>query len=247
MTPVPTSPMVTTLQPAATLFPHDWVLAGPRCAGVDPAPASASVSVASPLAPAPGPTQTPEHPLLRADPGHGCPPVGAPVASPPLTGRSSVECTAPVFPSSKPRRRTSARSVTPLRSATTRRTCSISACTSSAAPALVRLDEVGVLLRHLRRAEPEALQPGRLDEPPGRVALGIGEHRAGVGATGLMLAAPSHDGGHRRLFVLHRSRRDPDRPPPPPGSAPPTRTGSRRTGEPTSSVPPASLKRSTQR
>ena len=116
--------------------------------------------------------------------------------------RSSVACTAPVFPSSKPRRRTSVRSVTPQRSATTRAHVLHQRVHVVGPPALVRLDEVGVLLRHVGRAEPEALQPGRLDQPPGRVALGVGEDRAGVGAAGLVLPPPSDDGGHRRLLGL---------------------------------------------
>ena len=73
---------------------------------------------------------------------------------------------------------------------------------------LVRLNEVGMLLRDVRRAHPEALQPRRLNEPSGRVVCGIGEHRAGVGPTGLVLATPSDDGAHRRPFLLDRTRPD---------------------------------------
>ena len=63
-----------------------------------------------------------------------------------------------------------------------------------------------------------------------------------------MLAPPAHDGGHRLLFLLDRSRRDRElrlhhhlR------GASPTRSGSRRPRRATSSVPPSSLSRSTQR
>ena len=73
---------------------------------------------------------------------------------------------------------------------------------------LVRLDEVRVLLGHVRRADAEPLQPGGLDQPPRRIVLRIGEDRARIGASRLMLSPPSDDGGHRLLLGLDRSRRD---------------------------------------
>ena len=52
---------------------------------------------------------------------------------------------------------------------------------------------------------PQALAPGGVDQPTGRVARRVGEHRAGVGAAGLVLAPPAHDLGDRRPRTGARS------------------------------------------
>src|SRR5579871_4230257 len=66
-------------------------------------------------------------------------------------------------------------------------------------PALVGLHEVGVLGRHRRRAHPEALQAGLVDQAPGRVAWGVGEDGARVLPPGLVDAPPAHDVVDERL------------------------------------------------
>ncbi len=69
-------------------------------------------------------------------------------------------------------------------------------------PTLVGLNEVGVLLRDVRRPEAETLETGRLDQAPGRVAGRIGEDGSGIGASGLMLAPPADDGRDLGPFRL---------------------------------------------
>ena len=79
--------------------------------------------------------------------------------------------------------------------------------TSSAVAPGFGLEEVGVLRRHHRAADPQALEPERVDEPAGGVAGRVGEHRAGVGAAGLVLAPPAHDLGDLGLGARRRRRR----------------------------------------
>ena len=55
---------------------------------------------------------------------------------------------------------------------------------------LVRLNEVGVLGGHVRRAQAESLEAGRLDQPTGGIIGRVGEDRARVGASRLMLPSP---------------------------------------------------------
>ena len=63
--------------------------------------------------------------------------------------------------------RTSLRSSTPVASATRARTSSMTARTSCGRAAVGCLDEVGVLLRHPRRADAKPAQPELVDEQPG--------------------------------------------------------------------------------
>ena len=69
------------------------------------------------------------------------------------------------------------------------------------AAARVRLDEVGVLRRHLRCADAESLRPGQVDEAAGGVAGRVGEHGACVRASGLVLPPPPDDLGQESLPV----------------------------------------------
>ena len=125
----------------------------------------------------------------------------------PGTPRSSVRSTIePVFPSPKPRRRTSVRKVVPVRSATTSRTCSRSASTSSAGPPSSAWMKSRAPRQH-GGSDPEALQPGGVDSGPAEVAPRVGEHRSGVGAPGLIRPPPRDDVGQRPPAVLDRPRR----------------------------------------
>ena len=74
--------------------------------------------------------------------------------------------------------------------------------------ALVGLDEVGVLGRHLGGAEPQALAPGRVDQAAGRVAGRVGEHRPGVLAARLVGPPPLHDLGDLGLAGGAVARRE---------------------------------------
>ncbi len=69
-------------------------------------------------------------------------------------------------------------------------------------PAVVGLDEVGVLGRHLRAAVPQSLAPREIDESARRVVGRVHEDRSGVGTPRLVLAPPPHDLGDRRLGRL---------------------------------------------
>ena len=75
--------------------------------------------------------------------------------------------------------------------------------------ALGRLDEVGVLLRHPGRADAVAAQAEAVDEAAGRDLAGhrVDEHRAAVLTARLVLAAPPHDLGDRRLGTPRGRRR----------------------------------------
>ena len=53
-------------------------------------------------------------------------------------------------------------------------------------------------------ADAQALAARRVDEAPGRVAGRVAEHRAGVGAAGLVLAPPADDLGDARLARVRR-------------------------------------------
>ena len=83
----------------------------------------------------------------------------------------------------------------------------MSSRTSSAVAPGVGLEEVGVLGRDDRAADPEPLEPGGVDEPAGGVAGRVAEHRAGVGAAGLVLAPPAHDLGDRAPRTPRPGRR----------------------------------------
>ena len=117
----------------------------------------------------------------------------------PLTAVAPI---ASVSPSPKPKRRTSAVRATPLRSEHRGADVLHEGPHIVRPPTLVGLNEVGVLLRDVRRPEAEALETGLLDQAPGRVAGRIGEDRSGVGAPGLMRAPPADNGRDLRPFRL---------------------------------------------
>ena len=93
---------------------------------------------------------------------------------------------------------------------TRRRTSTTSARTSSARRPGLRLEEVGVLRRHDGAPDPEPLEPERVDETTGGIARRVGEHRARVRASGLVLTAPADDVGERGLAHVHAPRADPE-------------------------------------
>jgi hypothetical protein len=98
---------------------------------------------------------------------------------------------------------------------------------------LVGLNEVGVLLRHMRRAQAEPLEARRLDQPTGRITRRVGEDRTGIGSPGLMLPTPADDGGDLGLLRGGVSPGRPrTRPPRRARMGPPTRSGSRSAGGP---------------
>ena len=79
-------------------------------------------------------------------------------------------------------------------------------------PLLVVDDEVGVLLGHDRAADPRALEPGRLDQPAGRVAVGVAEDAARRRqAERLVRLAPAADVVEARLDRVRVGRRQPER------------------------------------
>ena len=59
--------------------------------------------------------------------------------------------------------------------------------------ARIGLDEVRVLVRDRCGSDPQTLGAGRVDQPAGRVAGRVGEHRSGVLAAGLVLTTPPDD------------------------------------------------------
>ena len=101
-----------------------------------------------------------------------------PVAQVPVMAASSPG----LFARSKPTMRTSGASTTPSCSATVGRTWSMRRRTSSADPPSSAWMKLACFVGDLGRPDPEALEAGRLDEPAGRVARRVGEHRAGVAA-----------------------------------------------------------------
>ena len=60
---------------------------------------------------------------------------------------------------------------------------------------LIDLDEVGMFHRDRRSSHAVTLEPAFVDEPASRLARWIGEYRATIGPTRLMLASPPHDLG----------------------------------------------------
>ncbi len=84
--------------------------------------------------------------------------------------------------SAKPIMRSSGTSAIPVASSTRRRTSTTRRAHVVGGGAGLGLEEVGVLGRHHRTADPEALEPERVDEAPGGVARWVGEHRARVRA-----------------------------------------------------------------
>ena len=73
-------------------------------------------------------------------------------------------------------------------------------------PTLVSLNEVGMLLRDVRRPETEPLETRRLDQTPGRVVDRIGEDRSRIGTSGFMKPPPADDGRYLGSFVFDVTR-----------------------------------------
>ena len=86
-------------------------------------------------------------------------------------GRRGLDCRRS---SPNPTRRTSLRSRNPVAAATRSRTSSMTARTSAADAALGRLDEVGVLLRHPRRADAQPRRPRPSTRLPALTSPGTG-------------------------------------------------------------------------
>ena len=88
------------------------------------------------------------------------------------------------------------------------RTSPMSAHTSSAEPPSSAWMKLACLVDTSARAEPQALAAGRVDQPAGRVARRVGEHRAGVLAAGLVRPAPPDDLGDLGLAGGAVARRE---------------------------------------
>ena len=111
----------------------------------------------------------------------------------PLLPGAGPGCPGPSAPN--PTICTSGTRSTPVASRTLARTWPMRPAHVVGRAAVVGLDEVGVLGRNLGRAQPQPLEPAGVDQPAGRVAGRVREHRAGVAPARLVLPPPADDLG----------------------------------------------------
>ena len=161
-----------------------------RCAGAAPSGLRRCVAGRAPSGTAPGATVSVDPPSAIDVPDPGDRGRSGPLTTLDLQSRSRVH-------RGRTRRRgPRVRRSTPVRASTSARTWSISRHTSSAEPPVVGLDEVGVLVGHLGRAQPQPLQPAASTSRPAESPAGFVNTDPAFGPAGLVLTAPADDLGH---------------------------------------------------